>query len=57
MDIEGAEWGVVQGMSELLKKNKSMKIISEFGPICLKRFGIEPLEYLELRYREMGSYG
>lgn len=48
IDIQGAEWGAVQGMSELLKKNKSMKIFSEFWPIGLKRFGIEPLEYLEL---------
>jgi len=47
MDVQGAECGVFQGMSQLLKNNKSMKIISEFWPIGLKRFGIKPSEYLK----------
>lgn len=48
MDIQGAEGGAVQGMFELLMKNRSMEIISEFWPIGLKRFGIEPIEYLKM---------
>lgn len=30
MDIQGAEGGALQGMFELLKKNKNIKIVSEF---------------------------
>ncbi len=46
MDIQGEEGG--GGMSNLLKKNKNVKIVSEFWPIGLKRFGTEPEEYLKL---------
>jgi len=48
MDIEGAEKEAIQGMSSLLKKNKNVKIVSEFNPPTLKQGGIEPEEYLEL---------
>lgn len=48
MDIQGAEGGAIQGMLNLLKKNKLVKIISEFWPWGLKRFGIGPDEYLKL---------
>lgn len=48
MDIEGAEMEAIQGMPSLLKKNKNVKIISEFNPPLLKQGGIEPAEYLEL---------
>ena len=46
IDIQGAEGLALQGMGELLKKNKSIRIISEFWPIGLKRSGIRPKEYL-----------
>ena len=48
MDIQGAEGGAIQGMLNLLKKNKTIKIVSEFWPVGLKRFGIDPDEYLKL---------
>jgi hypothetical protein len=48
MDIQGAEGRAVQGMSNLLKKNKDVAILSEFWPMGLKRSGIEPREYLKL---------
>lgn len=48
MDIEGAEYSAVKGMSNLLRKNEEIKIISEFAPMNLKRSGIEPEEYLKL---------
>jgi len=48
MDIQGAEKEAVQGMSSLLKKNKNVKVVSEFWPSGLKQGGIEPEEYLEL---------
>ena len=51
MDIQGAEGGAIQGMSKLLEKNVSVKIISEFWPAGLKRFGIEPIAYLKLLLR------
>jgi len=47
MDIQGAEGGALQGLSNLIKKNKNLKIVTEFWPIGLKRFGIEPIEYLK----------
>ena len=48
MDIQGAEYGAVSGMTNLLNQNKSVKIISEFWPTGLKRFGGSAIKYLEL---------
>jgi len=48
IDINGAEGEALQGMSNLLKKNKNAKILTAFWPIGLKSFGIEPEEYLKL---------
>jgi FkbM family methyltransferase len=48
MDIEGSEFGAVQGMTSLLKKNKNVKIVTEFLPSGLRQFGIKPEEYIEL---------
>jgi len=48
MDIQGAEGDALQGMSLLLQKNKNLKMITEFEPVALKRFGMEPEEYLKL---------
>jgi len=47
MDIEGAEWAALQGMSLLLEKNKRVKILTEFLPSGLKGFGIDPQGYLQ----------
>ncbi len=48
MDIEGAELRAIQGAESLLEKNKNLKIITEFSPNGLQKFGIEPKDYLEL---------
>lgn len=48
MDIQGAEGRAVQGMTDLLKKNKNIKVTSEFWPIGLKRSGVDPADYLKL---------
>lgn len=48
MDIQGGEGGAIQGMLLLLQKNKNVKIVTEFWPIGLRRFGIEPEEYLKV---------
>jgi FkbM family methyltransferase len=48
MDIQGAEGGAIQGMLDLIEKNRNVKITAEFWPVGLKRFGIEPEECLQL---------
>lgn len=39
MDAEGAEFAILQGMCEILGKNKAIEIFTEFWPEALKRFG------------------
>ena len=47
IDVEGAEYKVLQGMKKLLEKSKNnFKIITEFCPAWLKRGGIDPKSYL-----------
>lgn len=46
MDIQGAEYSAIEGMSNLLKTNKQIRLISEFWPIGLKRSGINPTDFL-----------
>ena len=48
MDIQGGEWAAVQGMRTLLQRFKNVRMITEFWPIGLRRFGVEPEEYLRL---------
>jgi FkbM family methyltransferase len=48
MDIQGAEWEAIQGMSLLLQKNKGLRIITEFAPELLRISGIRPEDYLGL---------
>jgi FkbM family methyltransferase len=48
MDTQGSESGVIQGGVKLLKKNRNVKVVTEFWPIGLKRFGVNPEEYLKL---------
>lgn len=48
MDIQGAEASAFQGMSNLLKKNDAIKIITEFFPNGLKAAGTSSEEYLKL---------
>ncbi len=47
MDIQGSEWDAINGMKNLLKKQKSLKILSEFWPGGLKKSGAVPIKYLE----------
>ena len=41
MDIQGAEHAALCGMSELLRRNKGVRIVSEFWPAGLKLFGVD----------------
>lgn len=47
MDIQGAEMAALQGMTEIVLKNDSLKIITEFWPWGLQSFGFSPLEFLD----------
>lgn len=47
IDTEGAEEQAIQSMFNLLKKNKTVKILTEFFPIGLKGSDIDPAEYLK----------
>lgn len=47
MDIEGAEVRAIDGMSELLKKNQDIKMLTELHSIELKEEGTNPEEFLK----------
>lgn len=53
LDTEGAEFGAIQGMASLLRRNRPLRILTEFWPFGLKRSGVEPADYLGL-LREYG---
>jgi len=46
MDIEGSEMAALNGMTKILKKNDDLKILTEFWPSGLRRFGTYPKEFL-----------
>ena len=47
MDIEGSELAALEGMPRLLSSNPRLRIMTEFYPFGLTRFGYEPRRYLE----------
>jgi FkbM family methyltransferase len=53
MDIQGAEYGALRGMSGLIAMGENVRLISEFWPLGLRRSGVEPVEYLKL----LAEYG
>lgn len=53
IDVQGAEGGALEGMQCLLRRNENLKMITEFWPFGLNRFGIEPEDYL----RRLLEYG
>lgn len=53
IDIQGAEWAAIAGMQELLRKNKELTMLTEFWPVGLVQFGIEPKNYVS-RLQEHG---
>jgi len=48
IDAEGADMAIVQGMGDLIERNKDIKIVTEYWPLGLSGFGCEPGNYLEL---------
>jgi len=47
MDIQGAEPGAIRGMSSLLQSHHPRMVV-EFWPFGLTRFGVSGMEFLEL---------
>jgi FkbM family methyltransferase len=47
-DIQGAEWAALQGMRRLLQRHNHLKIVTEFWPFGLSKFGADPAAYLSL---------
>lgn len=47
MDIQGAEAAALGGMKGLIRKNKGLKLVTEFSPGSLKAFGADPKKYLK----------
>jgi FkbM family methyltransferase len=50
MDIQGSEWAALRGMERLLSAERSprLRLLMEFWPIGLTRFGVEPAAVLRL---------
>jgi len=48
IDVEGSEFGVIEGMKNLLQKTKDFIIMSEFNPSFIKKYGKEPEDYVEI---------
>lgn len=46
MDIEGSEAAAMKGMKRILKRNKNLKIITEFSPVRITGFGENPDAHL-----------
>jgi len=56
IDAEGAKGLIINGMANLLRKNKNIKIITEFAPVVLKKSKIGPMEYLNLLSEHRFNY-
>ena len=48
MDIEGGEYGALEGMRGLLRKNKHLSIFTEFSPFAIKKDKRSPRGFLNL---------
>ena len=48
MDIQGAEYHAVKGMTSLLQRNPGVVVMTEFSPALLLLSGVAPSAYLEL---------
>lgn len=47
IDVEGAEFEVLQGMKTILKENQDIKLIIEFCPSHLEEYATQPSELLD----------
>lgn len=47
MDIDGGEPFALEGMNRVFRNNPGLKMIVEYDPACLQRFGNSPTAYLK----------
>ena len=52
MDIEGSEGNAIKGSTDIIKNNKTIKLVLEYFPEALKSCGTEPKELLDLLKKE-----
>lgn len=45
IDVEGAELDVLAGMKRVIEENRELAIVTEYGPVHLKRVGIAPADW------------
>ncbi len=50
LDIEGSEYGAINGLQKVIESNKDIKLITEFHPTSIVEYGVEPIQFLELLY-------
>jgi len=48
MDIQGSEEGALRGMAGLLRRHATVKLLTEFWPVGLHRYGAEAAEFLRM---------
>ncbi len=48
MDIQGAEGLAIKGMTNILQNNKKLKIIQEWWPSAIKKYGVDADSHLKL---------
>jgi len=48
IDIEGAEYNAIQGMLNLLHRNREVKILTEFSPAASLENGIDSTDYVKI---------
>jgi FkbM family methyltransferase len=46
MDIQGAEYVALEGMSDLLTRNQHVRVLLEYSPLCLEQSGVNLKEFL-----------
>jgi len=52
MDVEGSELGVLEGMKEILARNKKIKILIEFDPRQIIDYGGKPKDIFDILEKE-----
>jgi hypothetical protein len=46
MDIQGAEYVALKGMSHLLNANQHVRVLLEYSPLCLEQSAVNLKEFL-----------
>jgi FkbM family methyltransferase len=47
MNIEGWEWFVIKGMTEVLQRSKDLEMMLEFYPDLIRKMGIDPASLIQ----------